>query len=34
MKCQKMRLGDRDKDGRRKPVAIDGAIVDVGLMKL
>lgn len=29
MKCQKMRLGDKDKDGRRKPVAIDGAIVDV-----
>lgn len=29
MKCQKMRLGDKDKDGRRKPVAIEGAIVDV-----
>ncbi|MDD2997840.1 MAG: putative selenate reductase subunit YgfK, partial [Candidatus Riflebacteria bacterium] len=27
MKCQQMRLGDKDRDGRRKPVAIDGAIV-------
>lgn len=29
IKCQKMKLGDKDKDGRRKPVAIDGAFVEV-----
>lgn len=29
MKCQKMKLGDKGKDGRRRPVPIDGAIVDL-----
>lgn len=29
LKCQKMKLGDKDASGRRRPVPIDGAIVDV-----
>jgi len=29
MKCQKMQLGEKGSDGRRKPVPIKGAIVDV-----
>ena len=29
LKCQKMKLGEKDKDGRRRPVPIDGAIIDV-----
>lgn len=29
MKCQKMQLGPKGKDGRRRPVPIDGAIVEL-----
>lgn len=29
VKCQKMKLGEKGSDGRRKPVAIEGAIVDI-----
>ena len=29
MKLQKMKLGEKGSDGRRKPVAIEGAVVDV-----
>ena len=29
LKCQKMKLGEKDKDGRRRPVPVEGAIVDV-----
>jgi putative selenate reductase len=29
MKCQKMKLGEKGADGRRRPVPIDGAIIDL-----
>ncbi|HAE39676.1 MAG TPA: putative selenate reductase subunit YgfK, partial [Candidatus Riflebacteria bacterium] len=29
LKCQKMKLGEKGKDGRRRPVPVEGAIVDV-----
>ena len=29
LRCQKMKLGEKGADGRRKPVAIEGAVIDV-----